>query len=135
MILLACVDDNFGMLFNHRRQSQDRALREYMASRTAGHKLWMNSYSRKQFDDTAQILVDDDFLDKAGPGDYCFVENTPILPHASRIERIILYRWNRVYPSDVSFDLPLTGWTLTETNEFPGSSHKKITEEIYTHEL
>ena len=27
MILIACVDDNLGMLFNNRRQSMDRVLR------------------------------------------------------------------------------------------------------------
>ena len=27
MIVIACLDDNGGMMFNHRRQSQDRVLR------------------------------------------------------------------------------------------------------------
>ncbi len=30
MILIVCVDDNKGMMFNHRRQSQDRVLRRHI---------------------------------------------------------------------------------------------------------
>ena len=36
MILIACVDDKFGMLFNRRRQSQDRMLRERVLRLTDG---------------------------------------------------------------------------------------------------
>lgn len=40
MIIIACTDDNQGMLFNHRRQSQDRVQRQRMLQRTGGAKLW-----------------------------------------------------------------------------------------------
>ena len=30
MIIMVCVDDNNGMMFNKRRQSQDRVLRQRM---------------------------------------------------------------------------------------------------------
>ena len=46
-------------------------------------------------------------------------------------EELVLYRWNRSYPGDVTFPWPLTGWTLAETAYFPGTSHEKITEEVY----
>ena len=49
MILIVCVDDHNGMMFNHRRQSQDRVLRADILELTDGKKLWMNAYSRKQF--------------------------------------------------------------------------------------
>ena len=42
---MVCVDDNLGMAFNHRRQSQDRVLRRKMLERTAGRPLWMSPYS------------------------------------------------------------------------------------------
>ena len=49
------------------------------------------------------------------------------------IEKIILYRWNRKYPADFRFDINLedSEWKLAETREFTGSSHEKITEEVY----
>lgn len=59
MVLIVCVDDHNGMMFNHRRQSQDRVLRADILELTDGKKLWMNAYSEKQFaeSDTARIRV------------------------------------------------------------------------------
>ena len=42
MIVIACLDDNGGMMFNHRRQSQDRVLRAHIAALVGDAKLWMN---------------------------------------------------------------------------------------------
>ena len=36
MIVIACLDDNGGMMFNHRRQSQDRVLRAHIAALVGG---------------------------------------------------------------------------------------------------
>lgn len=135
MNIIVCVDDNLGMTFNRRRQSQDRVLRERILSLARGAVLWMNAYSRKQFaaDAVPQPRVDEAFLELAGTGEFCFVENLPLLPYEDKIEQLILYRWNRRYPADRRFDIPLEehGWTLAETAEFAGSSHEKITEERY----
>ena len=88
MILIVCVDDHNGMMFNHRRQSQDRVLRADILELTDGKKLWMNAYSRKQFaeSDAEKIRVDETFLDAAGNGEFCFVENG-IIP------RMCIFRW------------------------------------------
>ncbi len=79
MILIACVDDKMGMLFNKRRQSMDKVLRSRILNLCASKKLWMNAYSRKQFDIAAEgITVDEDFMAKAAGDDYCFAENIRI---------------------------------------------------------
>ena len=44
MIVIACLDDNGGMMFNHRRQSQDRVLRAHIAALVGDARLWMNHY-------------------------------------------------------------------------------------------
>ena len=134
MIIITCVDNRMGMLFNHRRQSQDRILREHILKQTGNAKLLMNSYSANQFDETAPIHIDENFLSNAAPVDICFVENCAIAPFESLITRIVLYKWNRNYPADRYFDIPLAehGWQLISTNDFKGSSHEKITEEVYT---
>lgn len=135
MKVIVCVDDGMGMLFNHRRQSQDSALRDRILKLTEGKHLWMNHYSAKQFDLTVtpQINVDDSFLTEAIDGDYVFVETEQLEHYAQWIEEIVLYRWNRKYPSDLKFDLDLTSWKLNSTDEFAGHSHDKITEEVYIH--
>lgn len=133
MNIIVCIDDDFGMLFNHRRQSRDKLLRERIIMITKEKKLWMNSYSSKQFEEECaeNIIVDEAFLHNAGNEDYCFVETEDITKHILKIERIVLYRWNRRYPSDFKFSLDLSDWTMESTFEFAGLSHEKITEEIY----
>ena len=112
MKIIVCVDNQNGMMFNHRRQSQDRVLRKRILELTGGKKLWMNAYSQKQFlqvngnmskeqEQSGQIQADEAFLEKAGPGEYCFVENKDVVPYESRIEEVILCHWNRDYPADM----------------------------------
>lgn len=135
MIVMICVDDNGGTMFNARRQSRDRLLREELLARTEGRRLWMNAASAELFGGSAaeRIAVAEDFLDRAGPGEFCFAEGAALADREERIEELILYRWNRVYPADRFFDIPLEehGWHMAGTREFPGSSHESITEEVY----
>lgn len=133
MIVIVCVDDHNGMMFNGRRQSQDRRLREHILQSVSPHRLHMSLYTKKQFIDVGpeRVAAEEDFLGKAGPGSYCFVEDKAVIPYADKIEKVILYKWNRSYPADVFFPLDLSGWALEETEDFPGYSHEKITKEIY----
>lgn len=93
----------------------------------------MNAYSRKQFteENADQIQVEEDFLSKAGTGEFCFVENADISAYLDQIEEICLYKWNRDYPADTYFPVDLGVWKCVETVEFAGSSHEKITREKY----
>ena len=133
MRVIVCLDDHNGMMFNHRRQSQDRVLRADIMELTKGKVLWMNAYSKRQFTEDAadQIRVDEEFLKKAGDEDYCFVENADISDIVDLVREIWLYKWNRDYPADVFFPIDMTGWRCEETKEFSGSSHETITRERY----
>ncbi|HIX91008.1 MAG TPA: ribonuclease Z [Candidatus Agathobaculum pullicola] len=135
MHVMLCLDNKDGMLFNHRRQSQDRILRSHILSLCGARGLWLNAYSAGQFtqEEHARLRVDDRFLALAGEGDYCFVEDRRIEPFLDKIEHIILFGWNRAYPADRYFDRTVLrqGWILRETDEFVGCSHAKITKEVY----
>ena len=133
MILISCVDDRMGMLFDGRRQSQDRVLRERIVQFSSKSKLWMNHYSSKQFteNDAPHINISDDFISEATQGEFCFVEDLSVSEIEVSVEMIILYKWNRAYPFDLSFDIDLSNWSLVESKDFEGSSHEKITEEVY----
>lgn len=133
MIAAICLDDHLGMLFHGRRLSQDRCVRSDLLAHIQNQKLWLNAYSARQFCDSEQenLCIAEDFLGKAPDGAYCFVENQPLLPYLGRLEGLIIYRWNRVYPSNMRFDLDLSEWKLVEQKEFPGHSHEKITKERY----
>ncbi len=134
MILALCVDDKNGMAFNGRRQSMDRLLRADLLE-TAGEKpVWMSPYTARQFHPApANLRAAEDFLERAGPGELCFAEFPPLAQVLGRAEGLLLYRWNRVYPADryLDFDPAAAGFRLVQTWEFPGSSHKMLTKEVY----
>lgn len=150
MIIIVCIDENNGMLFNHRRQSQDRLLRKNLLQKCQGRKLYMDVYSYSlfakdeffsDFSTSVELSVSDDFFLQAEWNDFCFMERmddflsaaatNPIL--LNQIQAVLFYHWNRTYPADFYFPLDLTeeNWILTEREEFIGSSHDRITRELY----
>ena len=133
MRVIVCLDDRNGMLFNRRRQSRDRRVVEDILRELGEKRLLVNGFSAPLFDHAGdRIRVEDDPLAAAGREDVCVVENQPLAPWAAAIERLTVYRWNRVYPADMRLDLALDrGWHLVAASDFPGFSHEKITKEIY----
>ena len=132
MKLIVCLDDNNGMMFNHRRQSRDRVLIADMISHVGDTPLWISPYSAPLFgEDCKSLLIDPLPAAAAGENDYCFVENTPLPPDLDGVNELVIYRWNRDYPSDVRFSADMSLFFLTESTEFVGSSHDNITKEIW----
>ena len=132
MIVIVCLDERGGMMFNNRRQSRDKAVIDRIVEIVQGSKLWLSSYSKSLFDQVAILLeVDDNFLQKAGYGEFCFAENADIAQYTPKIEKIYLFRWNRHYPADYYFPLDLAEFKLIARSEFMGNSHEKITLEVY----
>ena len=134
MIVMVCLDDKNGMMFNHRRQSQDRLLRQHILELAEGRVLRMNPYSARQFEEAelANVVVSEGFLTEGSEGEYCFVENEALLPYEEKMERLIVFRWNKTYPADLCLDLKLDSvWKLTGREEFQGYSHDVITMEVY----
>lgn len=126
MKLIVCLDDKNGMMFNKRRQSRDRVLIENILELCKDEQLYANEYSAKLFpENSVKICEKPEDIENG----YFFAEN--IFPNEENYEEIIVYKWNRVYPADVYFSILLEKWSLTETIDFEGSSHEKITREIY----
>ena len=127
--VIICVEERGGMLFNGKRLQDVAALHG-----ACGGELWMNEYSDELFSryGVSGQICDADFLSKAGADDLCFVEDCDLRPYRDKITCIVRYCWNRRYPADLRFDEALLeGFSLIETREFPGSSHEKITREVY----
>ena len=134
MKIIVAIDDDNGMLFNKRRQSKDAVLRERILDISKGTILWMNEYTRKQFSDVpAYVRVSEKPMDEAGDGEYCFVEDMGVAAFEDKIEEMIVFRWNRRYPSDLQLDYnPLDhGMILTRSEDFKGTSHDNITVEVW----
>ena len=134
MEIIVCLDDRNGMLFNHRRQSRDRRVIEDILEDSKGRRLLISSFSTVLFEGKLQdVIVDDRLLFRAGDNDLCLFENIPLHPFEEKIGALVVYRWNRVYSADVSFDIDLNhGWKIKNIKEFSGYSHEKITKEVYT---
>ena len=133
MKLMVCLDERGGMMFHHRRQSRDRTVIGDMLQLCGTKPLWMDAYSAGMFShDPARVVTDENFLLRTPWGSYGFAEKGPLMPYEYRIEQIVIYLWNRVYPGDVFFDMDMENWILTEEKEWKGSSHDKITRRIYS---
>lgn len=130
MKLIVCLDQKDGMSFHRRRQSSDRVLLQRLLELVGENRLWMNAYSAKLFEQLPEnVAVDEDFFARAEAGDWCFAENTSLLPAAGKIEQLIVYRWDKVYPADRKY--PFLKGELVRAVSFEGNSHEKITEEVY----
>ena len=125
MTLYICLDDRNGLQFNKRRQSRDSAVLEDIRSRLSG-PLLITPFSEKLIREAEIPYV----LPPETAGD-CFAEEVP--ETRENIGRVVIYRWNRHYPSDLRWepDLAALGFTLRETAQFPGTSHEKITREVH----
>lgn len=128
MTLILCVDDRGGLMFNRRRQSQDRLVRTDMLRLCGERLLAVSPYTARQFASEDRVKV----VDQPGEEDIFFLEDLPPQPLLERAEKLVLYHWNRVYPGDVHIALPPQGWSLEEQVEFPGHSHETITREVYS---
>lgn len=131
MKLILCVDDQGGLSFNHRRQSQDRAVRDDILQMCGDTKLWITTYTAKQFQQQNNLLILQNDFDNIVSNDFYFIEDINPEPYINAANEIILYHWNRRYPADRKLELPLSGWKCVQRTDFPGYSHDKITKEVY----
>lgn len=132
MILIFCVDDNFSLMFNKRRQSRDSAVLNDIKNSFAGEKIFISPYSEKLFSEAGvDYTVCDNFETQDG---ICFVEDKYNPDLLTVADEIILYHWGKAYPADVKFDYQLLAadFALAESTVFKGTSHNEIKKERYT---
>ena len=103
MIAIVTIDDNNGMMFNKRRQSKDIRLIERILDIAGTNRIWVSEYSSQLFDTSKDNIIVDNSYTEAQAQDYCFVENVDINELRDNISKIYVYKWNRKYPSDVTF--------------------------------
>ena len=128
-----CIDERGGMIFNKRRVSRDRVLISELVGSVNG-KIYINEFSKLLFEPHSdRVVICADALNDAPDGAICFIEVPPLKPHIKDISRLIVYNWNRTYPYDLKLDISpeKEGFRLVSTYEFEGSSHEKITKEIF----
>ena len=118
-------------------------MREHMLGilREEGAGLFMNAYSETSFikdglfaeDELRQRTEDpakegDIFLAEADENSgWAFVENVDVSGYLDVIDEILLYRWNRLYLSDLTLPKEyLNKFSFVSGDKFRGSSHDSI---------
>ena len=93
----------------------------------------MNAYSYSLYQDffKESSVVAEDFLDLCPKDGWALIEDQSIQKYISKIDQVIVYQWNRSYPSDTWLDISLDSFQLVEQVDFVGSSHERITRLTY----
>lgn len=134
MTVFLCTDERGGMIFMNRRVSSDKILTKDIEKSVGDGVLYISDFSEFLFENSdISVMSVPNPLDLAGENDFVFVENFSLKESVERIDKLIIYNWNRKYPFDFSLDInPLKeGFTLSKKYDFKGKSHDKITKEIY----
>lgn len=134
MTVFLCLDERGGMMFNNRRQSRDTRVIEDIARTVGDGVLYVSDFSEALFAQSeASVICVPNPLSAAADSSFVFIENEHLKEYADKISSLIIYKWNRHYPSDFKLDISPEdiGLKLSEVSEFAGKSHKKITREAY----
>lgn len=122
------------MAFNKRRQSRDAGVIKNIEELVGDGALFISDFSLTLFSESdLSVIAVTDPLSAAEDGDFVFLEDRVVGEYGEKVEKLVIYKWNRKYPADLKFDLDPkeAGMTLSETVNFAGKSHEKITREIW----
>ncbi len=125
MRVFVCVDQKDGLLFNNRRPSRDRVVIEDIEKMSDGQDIAMSEYSAKLFEGYDHVVVTENFKDYEN----VFSEQADLKELAW--DELIVYRWDKVYPSDVKLDVDLSSLKLKDVSTLQGYSHDTILKEVY----
>lgn len=127
MTIIICLDDNNGYQFGGKRQSVDREVRNRILK--LADVIRCDAYTASQFDeaDRSRLYIGNDYLSTINGT--CFVELSDISD--LKYDRLIVFRWNRAYPSTKKFTVP-EGFRSVSKENFTGYSHDRITMEVFT---
>ena len=124
--IIITLDDKYGYSLFGKRLSKDRRLIQDMLS--SFDRIYTTEYSAHIIGSSGKVIcpIPDDIANDA----VLFLEATDIPDE--KADQLIVYRWNRHYPSDRKYIPEEHGWKKQSSSDFQGYSHKKITKEIYT---
>ena len=135
MTVIICVDNNGGILFNGKRRSKDRIFRKYLLDivEKKNSRIAMLPYTYSQFKEDEGKELTDVKEEFSFDEDYIFLERAiPIL--WEKVNNLILCCWNRDYPADEYFNLPIgVECILQKTEEIVSDSHTLTIETYEVH--
>ena len=133
--IIFTLDDRNATRFHNKRQSRDAVVAKHIADTYKSVPIYIQKKSISFFDDLEDqpdFIIFDSITEV--PKDAVVFMEEPV--HSIDLflwtENIHVFRWNRIYPSLITDRIDLTNFHKSVIQEFAGSSHEKITEEIYT---
>jgi len=131
-ILVVCRENGHGIMFNHRRVSRDEAVLSDVRKIAPTRNLYCSEYSFRYWarGRNHPSLVITRQPDPSSEGVFVLEDSAMTPDELKTFRRIIVYEWNRDYPSDVKFEVP-NDYALVNESEFIGNSHEKITRRVY----
>lgn len=130
MKAVVCIDLNDGIAFNHRRISQDIKQREDLLQWIDSEFLYIDKKATALYGDHPQIIQSENPVMEC-KDHWCLFENNEINKVQDQIDTLLIYNWNRNYPSDSKLDIDLWNYKIKEQTELGGKSHEKITRTLY----
>lgn len=131
MNIIACIDNENGILFNSRRQSRDSHIFDDIKNTIGSKIIYCSEYSAKLLQEYSLSPAVVKTLKAVPENGYYFLENTMPPDLLPEIKKVIIYKWNKSYPKDTYLGIDLSKITPVSVEEFEGKSHKLITKEIY----
>ena len=131
MNIIACIDNENGILFNSRRQSRDAKVFEDIKNTIDAKIIYCSEYSAKLLQEHSFSTAIVKTLKAVPKNGYYFLEDNLPPEFLSQINKIIIYKWNKIYPKDTYSGIDISKMKPVSTTEFEGKSHKIITKEIY----
>lgn len=129
MRVIICLDDNFGMTFGGKRQSRDSKVFEDIKNSCG--KITILPFSEKLVSSSGVEYCVKSDVSELADDEWVFLENINPKELGDKISTLVIYKWNRKYLSDMKCTLDLSQFKKAESSEFVGTSHDRITKEIY----
>lgn len=138
MIAIVCADQKKGTSVFGKRQSRDLAVLTDILGYLDGKHLFIQDYSedlflgeKKNTVSYGSYLITEDFHN-LGENDVCFVELSSLEEYVDDISVLILYTWDKVYPSDIKLsDEVFEVLKLASNTEIKGNTHEVVIKEVY----
>lgn len=136
MNVFVCIDKNLGLSFNNRRLSSDKNIVIDMFKVSKNEPISITNYSQNLFKETGGNYQTYNNLEEiiAKNCKWMFLEHDLIEnfeDFEDSINTLVIYNFNRFYPSDLKLKIDLSKFNLISSNDFEGNSHELITKTIY----
>lgn len=130
MFLVFCIDKQFGLSFDGKRQSRDIEVTRRIKTLFEGKKISALPYSKTVLDNVLEHVNYIQDIDNVST-DVLFIENIH-LKNLDNFDYVYMFVWDKVYPQDNVFNESLLkNYELIEIQTFTGYSHEEITLKIY----